>query len=50
MRKSEQTFFENVYCYKLKVYCYKLKDFVFCMNDVLADLNNSFVYVNVNID
>ena len=42
MRKSEQTFFE-------KVHCYKLKDSVFCMNDVFADLNNSFVYANVNI-
>ena len=33
MRKSKQTFFA-------KVYCYKLKDFVFCMNDIFVNLNN----------
>ena len=38
MRKSKQTFF-------VKVYCYKLKDFVFCMNDIFV---NSLI--NVNID
>ena len=41
MRKSEQTSF-------VKVYCYKVKDLFFCMNDVFADLINSFVYVSVN--
>ena len=33
MRKSKQTFF-------VKVYCYKMKDFVFCMNDIFVSLYN----------
>ena len=33
MRKSKQTFFG-------KVYCYKLKDNVFCVNDIFVNLNN----------
>ena len=33
MRKSKQTFF-------VKVNCYKLRDFVFCMNDIFVNLNN----------
>ena len=41
MRKSKQTFF-------VKVYCYKLRDFVFCMN-IFVNLNNYYVYVSVNI-
>ena len=33
MRKSKQTFFVTVYCYKFKY-------FVFCMNDIYVNLNN----------